>query len=144
MDVVFPGRLLTGRLTSALLGAHDKALASLGLTARQGIVLLNCSRGEANTPAELAFLNGLDVSTMTRMLDRLERKDLLTRTRSRTDRRKVLVELTPKGNALVRKAIPIGARIAKDAWRGVTTEEKRILRRIVHKILTNLGHDAGL
>lgn len=125
---------------SALLEAHDKALAPLGLTSRQGVVLMNCARHEANTPAELAVFNGLDISSMSRMLDRLEKKGLLTRSRSKTDRRKVFVELTPKGQAFLRKGIPVAARVAIGAWRGVTKQEKRVLRNIVYKILCNLGH----
>jgi hypothetical protein len=70
IDSVFVGRLLLGRLWSALVGAHDKALEPLGLTWRQGAVLLHCARREANTPAELAFYKGPDISTMSRMLDR--------------------------------------------------------------------------
>jgi DNA-binding MarR family transcriptional regulator len=140
IDSIFVGRLLVGRLLSALLAVHDKALAPFGLTSRQGMVLLNCARREANTPVELAFFNGLDVSSMSRMLDRLEKKGVVTRSRSGTDRRKVMVELTPKGVALVKKAIPLSAEIAKDAWRNVTKREKQILRNIVYKVLGNTGH----
>ena len=125
---------------SALLAAHDEVLAPLGLTSRQGMVLLNCARGEANTPVELAFFNGLDVSSMSRMLDRLEKKGLVTRSRSGTDRRKVMVELTPKGVVLLKKAIPLSTEVAKNAWRNVTKQEKKVLRNIVYKILGNTGH----
>ncbi|HEV2305020.1 MAG TPA: MarR family transcriptional regulator [Candidatus Acidoferrales bacterium] len=125
---------------SALLEAHDKALAQFGLTSRQGIVLMNCARGEANTPVELAVFNGLDVSSMSRMLDRLEKKGLLRRSRTDKDRRKVTVQLTPKGRALIRKAVPVAARVAVHAWRGVSERERQTLRNIVHKVLGNLGH----
>lgn len=139
-DAVFVGRLLLGRVLSALLESHDAALAPLGLTSRQGIVLMNCARGEAHTTAELAVYNGLDISSMSRMLDRLEKKGLLTRARSGTDRRKVAIRLTRKGHALVRKGIPIAARVATNAWRDVTEQEKKILREVVHKVLRNTGH----
>ena len=139
VDSVFVGRLLFGRVMSALLEAHDKALAPLGLTSRQGIALMNCARGEATTTAELAVHNGLDISSMSRMLDRLEKKGLLTRSRGETDRRKVTVRLTRKGHALLRKGIPLAARVAVDAWRNVTEREKKILHNIVYKILGNIG-----
>lgn len=140
VDSVFVGRLLLGRVMSALLEAHDKALVQFGLTSRQGVVLMNCSRGEAHSPVELAVFNGLDVSSMSRMLDRLERKGLVRRSRTGADRRKVNVQLTAKGRMLVRKATPVAARVAVDAWRGVTEREKQTLRNIVKKILRNLGH----
>jgi DNA-binding MarR family transcriptional regulator len=140
IDSVFVGRLLIGPLMSALLGAHDKALIPLGITSREGMVLLNCARREANTSVELAFYAGLDVSSMSRMLDRLEKKGLVTRTRSRVDRRKVFIELTPKGLAIVKKGMAVGTEVAKIAWRNVSEREKKLLRTIVYKVLRNLGH----
>lgn len=140
IDSVFVGRLLIGPLMSALFGAHDKALAPLGLTSRQGAVLLNCARREANTPVELAFYNGLDVSSMSRLLDRLEQRGLVTRERSGTDRRKVIVELTPKGSALVKKGMSLAAEVAKAAWGNVTEREREVFQRVVRKVLENLGH----
>lgn len=140
IDAVFVGRLLIGPLMSALFGAHDKALAPLGLTSRQGAVLLNCARHEANTPVELAFYCGLDVSSTSRMLDRLEQRGLLTRARSGTDRRKVIVELTPRGLFLVKKAMPVAAEVAKAAWRNVTKRERQVFQSIVSKVIGNLGH----
>lgn len=137
------GRLLLGRVMGSLVTAHDRALAPLGLTTYQGNMLLNCMRQEGNTPAELAALNGLYVSTITRMVDRLEKKGLLTRTRSDQDRRQVILRITPKGRAIVRKAIPVARRVAFDAWRGVTEQERNALRSMVDKILRNLGYHPG-
>lgn len=101
---------------------------------------MNCARGEANTPVELAMHSALDVSSMSRMLDRLERKGLIRRARARDDRRKVIISLTPKGRALLDKATPAAARVAAKAWQGVTEGERQTLRDIVRKILGNLGH----
>ncbi|MGH9864193.1 MAG: MarR family winged helix-turn-helix transcriptional regulator [Candidatus Acidiferrales bacterium] len=128
-------------MLGSLITAHDRALAPLGLTAHQGSMLLNCARQEGNTPAELAALNGLYVSTITRMVDRLERKGLLTRTRSQKDKRQVILRITPKGLAVVHRGIPIAQRVALEAWRGVTEQERNALRSIVDKILRNLGHN---
>jgi DNA-binding MarR family transcriptional regulator len=140
VDPVFVGRLLLGRAWSALQDAYDRAVEPLGLTGRQGGVLMNCVRGEANTPAELAVFNALDISSMSRMLDRLEKKGLIARSRNGKDRRQVTVTATPKGRALLRKATPIASRVAVKAWRNVTAEERKTLRKIVYKILGNLGH----
>lgn len=140
LDSVFVGRLLLGRAWSALQDAYDRAVEPLGLTGRQGAVLMNCVRGEANTPAELATFNALDISSMSRMLDRLEKKGLVTRSRMGRDRRQVTVVVTPKGRALLRKATPVAAQVAAKAWRNVTEHEKKLLRNIVYKVLGNLGH----
>ena len=140
VDPIYVGRLLLGRVMGALSVAYGRALAPWGLTIDQSSLLLNCARREANTPVKLAALNGLDVSTITRTVDRLERKGLLTRTRSRKDRRQVLLRVTPKGRAVLRQARPVARRLAAEAWRGVTEREKKALRSIVQKVLRNLGH----
>lgn len=140
MESIFPGRLLLGRVQGALRAAHDEGVAPFGLTTSQGAVLLNCLRGEANTPAELARLNDLDISSVSRILDRLEKRGLLKRSRTNRDRRQVIVKVTPKGRALVKKATPVAARVAAQAWRNVSEQEKQTLRTIVSKILGNLGH----
>lgn len=140
IESVFVGRLLLGRAWSALQEAYDKAVEPLGLTGRQGAILMNCVRGEANTPAELAIFNALDISSMSRMLDRLEKKGLVTRSRIGKDRRQVTVTVTPRGRALLRRATPIAAQVAVKAWRNVTEREKKLLRNIVYKVLGNLGH----
>jgi DNA-binding MarR family transcriptional regulator len=51
----------------------------------------------------LAKLLELDVSTVTRTVDRLEERGLVTRRRSDSDRRVLLVRVTPRGRALVER-----------------------------------------
>jgi DNA-binding MarR family transcriptional regulator len=139
LDRVYVGRHLLGRVTGALVAAYDRELAPIGLTLYQGSMLLSCVRREANTPVELAHLVGLDVSTITRMVDRLEEKGLVRRTRSKDDRRQVFLRLTRKGHGALRRASPVARRLALRAWKGVTEREKQSLRNLVHKVLTNLA-----
>ena len=57
------------------------------------------------TPGELAKQLGMSPAALTNRLDALERRDFLTRTHDRDDRRKVVATLTPTGNALWQQAI---------------------------------------
>ena len=56
--------------------------------------------GAATTPFELSRLLGIDTGLMTRMLDKLEAKGLLERSRSIEDRRVVNLKLTKAGEAV--------------------------------------------
>lgn len=143
VDHFFVGRLLFGRALGALSAAYDRALVDMGLTFHQLTVLLNCARREADTPVTLAELNGVDVSTMSRMVDRLEEKGLLIRHRSRDDRRQVNLRVTAKGQAVLREALPVAQRVALEAWRGVTNHERKALRNLVEKIARNLNQTQG-
>ena len=87
---------------------------------------------------ELAELYGLEVSSITRLVDRLEKKRLMERTRSRTDRRKTILSLTPKGKAALQRAVKIAGPIAIATWKGVSEEERKTLAAIIRKVLDNV------
>src|SRR5574343_1226934 len=94
-----PGHLiaLINQLKDRMIVRH---LVDHQVTAAQFKVVLLFSQQRASTPAELVRLLNLDSGAMTRMLDRLEQKGLLTRERSQADRRQVYLRLTEAGEAL--------------------------------------------
>jgi DNA-binding MarR family transcriptional regulator len=81
----------------SLLRSVDGRMQSLELTAMQWEPLLMLALGRADTVAALARECNVDCGAMTRMLDRLEQKQLLQRQRSDSDRRVVHLALTAKG-----------------------------------------------
>ena len=66
--------------------------------------LLGVLRDRTPTMNELARLLGLDKSSVTGLVDRAERRGLVTRTPSAGDRRAVLAGLTDEGRSLVSQA----------------------------------------
>ncbi|MGB1109420.1 MAG: MarR family winged helix-turn-helix transcriptional regulator [Gammaproteobacteria bacterium] len=74
-----------------------------GLTAPQIIILQAVAAQEAITGGELAKAVNLSQATVTTIINRLEARELLTRTRDSQDRRKVHIELTPMGIELLGK-----------------------------------------
>jgi DNA-binding MarR family transcriptional regulator len=79
---------------------------------------------------------------MTRMLDRLEEKDLLRRERSELDRRVVNLHLTPKGRKIASKIWPIvveGMHVYLDGFR---KEELGQLNDLLGRMLANGARDA--
>jgi DNA-binding MarR family transcriptional regulator len=86
------------------LRVQSKHLSQYGLTNMQ--VLAMKAMGVQDSPPDMAFLaemTALPPSTMTNVIDRLERDGLAERVRHPTDRRKVLVTLTGKGTALLER-----------------------------------------
>ncbi|MBW2569039.1 MAG: MarR family transcriptional regulator [Deltaproteobacteria bacterium] len=74
------------------------------ITAPQMICLYLLARQDRMTLSELAKEVSLGVSTVNGIVDRLERKELLTRNRSKEDRRKVFLEPTDAGRELINAA----------------------------------------
>src|SRR5690349_17272340 len=73
-------------------------------------------------------------STVTGIIDRMEREALVTRERSKEDRRVVFIRLTPKGRELAR-AIPVEPmEIFKGALESLSANEVRDLMRILTKL----------
>ena len=99
--------LLTKHVLSSIHAVIALRIAHLGLTAMQWRPLVTLRYHEhINTPAGLAKKMGMDTGAMTRTLDRLEAKGLLSRQRCEQDRRVVLLSLTPEGHEVSGKILP--------------------------------------
>jgi len=83
----------------------------LGLSPARFSVLATLRYGGPQRVGELARREGVAQPTMTQSIRGLEATDLVTRRATPDDGRGCLVELTPKGRALVRRA-----RARKIAW----------------------------
>ncbi|MGO4813579.1 MarR family winged helix-turn-helix transcriptional regulator [Cupriavidus sp. 2MCAB6] len=101
----------------------DAALKELDITAQQMGILLSLSRGVATTPFELSKLLVIDTGLMTRMLDKLEHKGLLTRSRSVDDRRVVNLELTAKGHGVAEQIPEIAPEVLNARLKDFTKSE---------------------
>ena len=94
---------------------HSKHLAkTTGLTAPQ-ILLLQTIRDKGEvTIGELANQISLSQATVTTILDRLEKRELVYRERSKEDKRKVHAYLTDKGVDVLKEApIPLQEQFAR-------------------------------
>jgi DNA-binding MarR family transcriptional regulator len=75
-------------------------LAELGLTYPQYLVMLVLWKQTPQTVGSLGDMLYLDSGTLTPLLKRMESAELIVRTRDPIDERRVLLNLTPKGQAL--------------------------------------------
>ncbi len=79
----------------------------VGLTGPQLIILKEVSRMNGSSIGEVARTISLSQATVTGIVERLEKRNLLLRRRSDVDRRKVMVEITQEGETLVQDAPPL-------------------------------------
>jgi DNA-binding MarR family transcriptional regulator len=96
------------RATHATLQVLATELVDLDLTPSEINALANLADGQGRTVSELGAAVGARPTTLTSVLDRLERRGHITRGARPGDRRVVLIELTPSGRltaATIRQAI---------------------------------------
>jgi MarR family transcriptional regulator, organic hydroperoxide resistance regulator len=88
---------------STMLGmnkVYRKLLRPLDITYPQYLVLLVLWERDAMTVSEIGDRLFLDSATLTPLLKRMERQELLQRVRAKADERQVIISLTPKGHDL--------------------------------------------
>ncbi|MFA5664280.1 MarR family winged helix-turn-helix transcriptional regulator [Castellaniella sp.] len=112
----------------------------LGLTANQWRPLLLIKHKGTDTPAELARVMNVDTGAVTRMLDRLEAKDVIRRERIPQDRRVVKVVLTDAGHALTDQILPIVADALNLHLQGLSEDEVHMLLALLRRMIINGEH----
>ena len=131
--------LLLGRAAILKDRIIDSHMEPYGITAAQFKVLIIMAQFDVDTPAELCRHLSLDSGSMTRMLDRLEQKNLLARQRSEADRRQVRLVLTEDGQVLADKLPQIGADAMNQLAAVISPQELQSLEQILKKILLAAG-----
>lgn len=90
---------------------YQPFLDELGITYPQYLVLLVLWEQDKITVNEIRQKLILNTNTVTPLLQRMEGMELIQRTRSEEDERKVIVALTEKGKALQQQASTIPGRL---------------------------------
>ncbi|CAN5687699.1 MarR family transcriptional regulator [soil metagenome] len=120
----------------AVTAAYRPILGELGLTYPQYLVLVVLWAREEVSIKQLAEHLRLDHGTLTPLLRRMEGAELLTRERSRSDERSVLVRLAPGGEALRPHLEDIQCRVA-DAL-GIELPQVVALRDLLRTVTAHL------
>jgi DNA-binding MarR family transcriptional regulator len=119
----------------------QRTMAELGITSQQASILFMVASGKCLLAAELAREYGIDASAVTRLVDRLEKRGLLTRVRSNEDRRVVRLALTPEGQSIAVRMPAIFNGVIDNLLAGFTPEEVGFLKSMLRRVLTNSGCD---
>lgn len=135
---------LMNRVRAAHMNALDEVLAkepdlaSLEISAAQYVVISVLAKSKCvDSAAQLCKDLSYDAGAMTRMVDRLEAKGLISRRRCPEDRRLVKLELTEAGLAALPKLRECSVRVLNHFLRGFTQAEARQLESFLGRMLQN-------
>ncbi|KHK03686.1 MarR family winged helix-turn-helix transcriptional regulator [Desulfovibrio sp. TomC] len=129
-----------GHAAARIKMALRRAFAAAGhdVTPEQWIVLYRLCETTGMTQVGLGERTVKDKTSITRILDRLETRGLISRRRDARDRRSQRLFPTPEGEDVVRALAPVVRNFAAIAYADLTDEEATILRRILARIEARL------
>lgn len=131
---------LVNRVGAALVETFTRrALAGHKLSIDMWRVLAALSNNGGQRQIDLAGVTSIEASTVSRIVTRLVRLGLVGRSRSQTSSREVVVQLSSKGRALVKKLIPVAIALEESAATGLSSTELTQLKKVLRKVYANLA-----
>lgn len=109
-----------------------------GITMPQWKALAEIARNPGITQVALAALTDTDPMTMSGILDRLEKRELIERNPDPRDSRAKVVHIASAGVHIVDSARKVGLAIYARATEGIGAEEERLIRDALERIRGNL------
>lgn len=125
--------------TRAYQRALNAELAPYGVTIRQSQVLGWLRKKGDLSQCQLARFLRIDPATLAGVLERMERDGLILRIADRSDRRRNLIRLNQCAEELGDTVVECSARVCARAVQGLSPQEIDALRRLLKRILQNLG-----
>lgn len=110
-----------------------------GVTVDQWVLLKIIEEYKQISQVELAQVAQKDTASITRILDLLQKKDLIQRIDDEYDRRKYMVSLTATGVEFVMRNLPFVNQIRSQTVQGLTQADILTLKSILEKIRQNVS-----
>src|SRR3954454_2739349 len=106
--------LLLVKIGNQIVDRAEDALAEMGLSGRQYMLLAVLAGDDAPSQLELAGLCGLLPAQVVPVLDKLEERGLVARPRAQTAPRRYVVTVTDKGREALAEADALGRRLVDE------------------------------
>ncbi|NMA69612.1 MAG: winged helix-turn-helix transcriptional regulator [Desulfitobacterium sp.] len=128
---------LVARLIAQRLSQNFKA-HNFDVTIEQWRILLYLWKQDGQSQNSLALSTQKDEPSVSRILNNMEKHDLVVRKRHPSDRRTNLIYLTEKGRNLQDDLMAIGSLTNKEATEGISSEELKQCIETLNKVINNL------
>ena len=124
-----------------LLGRTQR-LSQFELTTREYTALAVLARDRPSSQHELGRLMGLAPQLVVSLTDGLEERSLVARRTNPDDRRRTLVELTPRGRRALTKADELTTKVQDEVLSGLRAEERAQLHDLLRRALSSATPDS--
>jgi MarR family transcriptional regulator, lower aerobic nicotinate degradation pathway regulator len=110
------------------------------VTSVQFVTLCALRDHGASTQTDLIRATGIDQATIRGIIERLRKRGLISSSSDPSDRRKVIVQLTPEGEALLERMIPCAEMVSEVTMADLNPAERAALVFTLRKMIE---HDAA-
>ena len=108
------------------------------ITAEQWRVLINLWHQDGQTQKELAEKAFKDKGNITRLINSLEKSNIVVRIPNHADGRSRLIYLTKKGIDCQNALIPIVQKTLKESQEKIPKEEMKLCKSVLKKVINNI------
>ena len=112
-------------------------LKEYDITHEQWFVLRTIENNDFLTQKAIADLTNKGKSTLTRILDQLEQKNLIQRNINDKDRRSIVLAETDKGKRIVQQILPVEEKVRTMMLNGISEEDIIDVNNVFMKFLEN-------
>jgi len=129
---------LLNRAGARIATSFSEEIRALGATLQTWRVLAALYERDGRRMGELSEITSIEVSTLTRLVDGMEKRGLAARRRDIGDARVVTLFVTPAGRRMTQKILPIAQRYEKVVLQGFSEAEAALLKAALHRVYDNM------
>jgi DNA-binding MarR family transcriptional regulator len=143
MSALGPSSLLIAQLARGTRRRLEQAVAPTGLRASELLALQHVRERGPSAQQALAELIGIDATNLVAVLNSLEDSGLIERRRDRADRRRAIIALSPKGDALLADLDRALLAVDDDILAALTPAERETLGALLSRVIAQIGADCA-
>ncbi|MFR1707706.1 MAG: MarR family winged helix-turn-helix transcriptional regulator [Clostridium sp.] len=129
---------ITNKSAKRLADEFNRRLQEHGSTRVQWIALFYIGKALEISQKELSDYMDVKESSMVRLIDRMEKEELVERRKDPEDRRITKIILTDKGKFLREELMPIGEEFQDDVLKGISKEDMGIFKEVLQRMTDNI------
>ena len=132
---------ITGKASTAIARRLQKNFKDAGveITIEQWSVLYHLWKEDGLSQQQLCDATFRDKPSITRLVDNLEKLQLVKRVSSKNDRRMNMIYLTAEAKDLQEKTMELANQTLNEALEGVTIEQVEVAKLVLQKVYDNLA-----
>ena len=134
---------LLNRAGARIAASFSEEVRPLGATLQVWRVLAALREHDGRRMGGLSETTSIEVSTLTRLVDNMEKKGLVARRRNAADARAVMLHATPAGRRLTQRILPIAERYESEALAGFSAPEADTLKAALRRLYANMSRLRG-